>query len=101
MNLQQTRDANLSESQDVEDDNAADTEGEASLPSMDYTQENEMEMRSQRPQRQCRPPKTLRYDKIGAPSCYSLAALPSYVRPQVWTQPVQSYYNQHLYVYGM
>lgn len=92
-------DDNLPESQDVQDNSSP--EKEASLPSVDERQEREMEMRTERPQRQRRPPKIFRYDRIGTPSCYSLAALPSYVRPQVWTQPVQPYYNQHPYLYGM
>ncbi len=94
-------DDNLPENQDIQDDDMPAAEKETSLPSVDDTPESEMEMRPQRPQRQCRPPKILRYDKIGTPSCYSLAALPSYIRPQVWTQPVQPYCNQHLYLYGM
>lgn len=75
-------DDNLPGSQDVQDDNSPDSEEEASLPSLDEQREREMETRTQRPQRQRRPPRTLRYDKIGTPSCYSLAALPSCVWPQ-------------------
>lgn len=73
-------DDNLPKSQD----NSPDTEEKASLHSMDTKQEGEIETRIQRPQRQRMPPKTLRYGKMGTPSCYS--ALSSYVRPQVWTQ---------------
>lgn len=92
---------NLLESQDTQDNNIPDSEEQASLPTLDNMQESQMEMKCQRPQRQCRPPKTFRYDKIGTPSCYSLTTLPPCVRPQIWAQPVQPYYNQHLYLYGM
>lgn len=40
------------------------------------------EPRPQRPERVRRPPKLLRYDEIGNPSCYSVVALPIFQEPQ-------------------
>lgn len=94
-------DDNPTDNQDVQDNIARETGEETSLPSVGNSLEVELETRPQRPQRHRRPPKTFSYDKIGTPSCYSLAALPSYVRTRLWAQPVQSYYNQHLYVWNV
>lgn len=89
------------ENLDIRDENTPHTEEDrASPPMLHVGQEDEIDMRPQRPQRLRKPPKTFRYDKIGTPSCYHLTAVPSYVRPHVWAQPVQSCYNQLLYFYG-
>ena len=97
--LLEGNDDNSLENQNVQGNNSPDTEEDASLPSVDNKQESEREMRPQQPQRQRR--QTLQYDKSGAPSCNTLAALPSYARPQVWTQLLPPCHNQHLYLYGM
>ncbi|KAL1278521.1 hypothetical protein QQF64_025194 [Cirrhinus molitorella] len=54
-----------------------------------------------RSQRERRPPKIFRYDKIGSPSCYGLTAQPLHAMPQVWTYQLQPYYHQSVYTYGM
>lgn len=88
-------------SEDVPDMGPSDTEDEVSPCPVVDIQENRMETWSERPQRQRRPPKTFTYDKIGIPSCHSLARQPFYVSPQTWTRPIQPYYDQWLYLYGM
>uniref|UniRef100_A0AAQ6ID30 Gypsy retrotransposon integrase-like protein 1 n=1 Tax=Anabas testudineus TaxID=64144 RepID=A0AAQ6ID30_ANATE len=93
-------DDNSLEHRNVRGTNSTDTEGgQESLPMVNVSQEEEMDMRYQRPQRLRRPPKTLRYDKMGTPSCYTQAARPLYTRPPAWVQPGQPCYNQQLYLY--
>lgn len=82
-------------------DNPPDVEEEIPLFLVNQDHEYEMEMRPQRPQRQRRPPRTLRYDKIGTPSCYSLAAVNGYGNYPYWIPSIQSYNQQHLYLYGV
>lgn len=86
----------------VGDDNvhAGDAE-EAEVSSVNGdTQEDEMDARSQRPQRDRRAPKMFRYDTLGTPSCYYVATLPPYGH-QVWPEPIYPYCNPDFYLYGM
>ncbi len=54
----------------------------------------ETEPLPKRTQRERRPPKIFKYDKIGSPSCYGLTALPLHTMPQAWTYQLQPYYHQ-------
>uniref|UniRef100_A0A8C6LDR0 Gypsy retrotransposon integrase-like protein 1 n=1 Tax=Nothobranchius furzeri TaxID=105023 RepID=A0A8C6LDR0_NOTFU len=87
------------DTQHIQIENLPDDQVEAPMAPPDHTSDCETEIRLQRPQRLRRPPKTLRYDKLGSPSCYSLAALSPYVRPPAWMHP-QLYGNQHLLCMG-
>uniref|UniRef100_A0A3Q2EEI4 Gypsy retrotransposon integrase-like protein 1 n=1 Tax=Cyprinodon variegatus TaxID=28743 RepID=A0A3Q2EEI4_CYPVA len=87
--------------EDIQIQNLPDTGTETLVVPTDQTLEHETEIRSQRPQRLRRPPKTLRYDKIGSPSCYSLATLPYYASPQTWIDPVELCNNQPFYLYRL
>ncbi|KAL6490134.1 hypothetical protein MHYP_G00004790 [Metynnis hypsauchen] len=62
-----------------------------SLENLPETPENlPGELRPQRPQRVRRPPKMLRYDRIGSPTCYSVVASPFYRELQhPWTHQMQ------------
>lgn len=83
-------------------ENLVETETVEEIPQFSGSSDgSETETMPKRPQRERRPPKIFRYDKIGSPSCYGLTALPLHTMPQAWTYQLQPYYHQPVYSYGM